>query len=207
MNSTKGKHVKLGSILIASMALLVLAACGSGDGQKIPSDQVLRPTKGESVWKTNDDAGVTIAVPSDWEKTGPVDTKPGQLFAFQTATNSFGTRGGAQIITLDKRKQSAEKMVKALGDEAVAVAGAKEVSTTPIKWPGATSAWFLTYVAYPPSKGDVAPHPTEVLVVDFKSGGQAQATVTALREDFAPQKMHEVLGTVTITDKVGTKSS
>ncbi len=207
MNSTKGMYVKLGSILIASIASLVIVACGSGGGQTIPSDQALKPVKGESGWRTNDNGGVTITVPTDWEKTGPIDAKPGRLYAFQTAENSFGTRGGAQLITLEKRKQSAEKMVKALGDEAVAIAGAKEISTKPVKWPGATSAWFLTYVAYPPSNGEVAPHPTEVLVVDFKNGGQAQATVTALREDFAPQEMHKVLGTVTITDKVGAKSS
>lgn len=207
MTPTKGTNVKLGSIIVAAIALVVLSACGSSEGQPIPADQVLKPAKGESGWKATDVDGVTITVPTAWDKTGPVDAKPGELYAFQTATNSFGTRGGAQLITLDARRQSAEKMVKALGDQAVAVAGAKDVTTTPLKWPGATSAWYLSYVAYPPKDGKTAPHPTQVLVVDFAKTGQAQATVTALQEDFDKQKMHTILGTLSITDSAGAKSS
>lgn len=198
--------MKLGSIFVGLAALLALSACGSS-GDAIPSDQALQPTKGDSAWRATDVDGVTIRTPSAWDKMGPIDARPGQLYTFQTPINSFGTHGGAQLVTLDKRKQSAAKMVKALGDEAVAVAGAKQVTTTPVKWPGATSAWYLTYVAYPPHNGATAPHPTQVLVVDFAKVGQAQATVTALKEDFDPQKMHDILATVTITDKAGTKSS
>jgi hypothetical protein len=199
--------VKLGSIFVGLAALLALSACGSSGDQSVPSDQALQPTKGDSAWPVTDVDGVTINTPSGWDKTGPIDAMPGQLFTFQTPTNSFGTRGGAQLVTLDKRKQSAEKMVKALADEAVAIAGAKQITSTPVKWPGASSAWYLTYVAYPPHNGATAPHPTQVLVVDFAKTGQAQATVTALKEDFSPQHMHAILGTVEITDKAGTKSS
>lgn len=58
-------------------------------------------------------------------------------------------------------------------------------------------------MAQVPSKGETAPHPTEVLVVDLRSGGQAQATVTAIEADFEPQKMREVLQTLEILKGAG----
>ena len=79
--------------------------------------------------------------------------------------------------------------------------------STKVIWPGAEAAWLLTYVAYPPSGGKVAAHPTEVLVLDLEGGAQAQATVTALKADFEPQKLHSVLETVAVTDSVGGKKS
>lgn len=206
--TTKGTRVRLVSIIAMALAMATMTGCGSSDGVKVPSDQALQPAKGDSAWSTKDVRGVTISVPSDWKKIGPLPVgEDGEQYAFQTDENSFGTRGGAQLLTLDKRNQSAEKMVIALRDEAVAVAGAKQISTKAVKWPGATSAWYLTYVAYPPNKGKTAPHPTEVLVVDFEGGGQAQATVTALEEDFAPQKLHTILGTVKVTDSAGATTS
>lgn len=103
-------------------------------------------------------------------------------------------------MTLDNYQHKAADLVENITSEARAVAGAKEITETQLVWPGADDAWLVTYVAYPPSNGEIAPHPTEVLVLDLPGGGQAQATVTALDDDFEPQHMHEILGTVTITE-------
>lgn len=187
---------------ILAFALLALVACGSGNGeQAVPGNQVIKPSAADSAWTTTSVDGVEISVPTTWQKTGPITPGPGaEMFTFQTETNSFGTRGGAQLMTLDNYQHKAADLVENITSEARAVAGAKEITETQLVWPGADDAWLVTYVAYPPSNGEVAPHPTEVLVLDLPGGGQAQATVTSLDEDFEPQHMHEILGTVTITE-------
>lgn len=184
-----------------ALAALTLTACGSSGGsQAVIPDQPLRPAMAESGWSATEVKGVTVDVPASWQKTGPITPGPGAtMFTFQTGTNRFGTRGGAQLATFDQARQNAHDTVRALRDEAVAVAGAKQITITKVNWPGAEVAWFMTYVAYPPRNGKVAPHPTEVLVADIDGGGQTQVTVTALKADFGPQHMHRVLGTVHIT--------
>lgn len=206
--STKGTTVKLGFIAATALAMFALTACGSGGNVDVPKDQALKPAAGKSAWATTDVRGVTISVPKTWQKTGPVaQGVDGELFMFQTEENSFGTRGGAQLLTIDKREKKAADLVANVTSEARAVAGAKEITKTQVIWPGADDAWLITYVAYPPSNGEVAAHPTEVLLLDLPKGAQAQATVTALKEDFGPQDMRAVLGTVTVTDKVGPQES
>lgn len=208
MTSTKGTPVKLGFIAATALAMFALTACGSAGKADVPKDQALKPAVGKSAWATTEVSGVTISVPKSWQRTGPVaQGVGGELFMFQTEENSFGTRGGAQLLTIDKREKKAVDLVTNVTSEAQAVAGAKKITTTHVVWPGAEDAWLVTYVAYPPSNGKVAAHPTEVLLLDLPKGAQAQATVTALEEDFGPQNMHAVLGTVTVTDKVGSKES
>ena len=192
--------MKLGFITTTALVMFVLTACGSGEQQDVPKDQTLQPNAGETSWTSNDVLGVKISVPPTWQRTGPITPGPGaEMFTFQTAKNSFGTQGGAQLVVLDKYKHKAADLVENITSEAQAVSGAKKITESQVIWPGADDAWLVTYVAYPPSNGEVAPHPTEVLVLDLPDGGQAQATVTALEEDFGPQQMHEVLGTVTMT--------
>ena len=208
MTSPKGNSVKLGFITAAALVMFVLTACGSGAERDVPKDQALQPNAGETSWTTNDVKGVKISVPPKWQRTGPITPGRGaEMFTFQTEKNSFGTQGGAQLVILEKYQHKAADLVENITSEAQAIAGAKKITESHVIWPGADDAWLITYVAYPPSNGEVAPHPTEVLVLDLPDGGQAQATVTALERDFGPQQMHEVLGTVTITDEVGTAQS
>lgn len=200
-------RVKLTPVILA-IFLFGLAACGAGNSRDVPADQSLQPSAARTGWAKSDVKGVTISVPTTWQKTGPITPGSGaELFTFQTERNTFGTRGGAQLLTLDTYTHKAADLVANITSEAQAVAGAKEITSTQIIWPGADDAWLITYVAYPSSNGKVAAHPTEVLVLDLPGGGQAQATVTALKENFGSEHMHDVLETVRITKTAGSKMS
>lgn len=195
---------------IIALTVLALAACGSNAGKEatVPDDQAVQPSAGQSDWETTSVLGVDITVPADLEKTGPIS--PGddaQMFTFQTPKNSFGTRGGVQVVTLPKRKKTAEELADTIINQAKATTGATKTSKVKVVWPGAEDAWFITYVAQVPQGGKQAPHPAEVLVADLPNGGQTQATVTTIEEDFAPQKMHEILQTLTITGSAGATKS
>lgn len=201
--------VRLKTSIIA-LALLALVACGSGNGAetKVPDDQAIKPNAGESAWKTTSVDGVEITLPGELEKVGPVS--PGAdavMFTFQAPENSFGTRGGVQVVTLPKLKKPAAELADTVVAQARATTGAKRTSKKRIIWPGAKDAWLVTYVAQVPKNGKTAPHPAEVLILDLPGGGQSQATVTALEEDFAPLKMHEILGTLKVTKVVSAKKS
>lgn len=193
-----------------ALALLALVACGPGDGAKtkVPDDQAIKPNAGESAWKTTKVDGVEITLPGDLEKVGPVSPGDGAvMFLFKTKENSFGTRGGVQVVTLPKSKKPAAELADTVVAQAKATIGAKRSSKKHIVWPGTKDAWLVTYVAQVPKNGKKAPHPAEVLILDLPGGAQSQATVTALEEDFAPQKMHEILSTLKVTKAVGAKKS
>lgn len=200
--------VRLKTVIIA-LALLALVACSSSAGvKKVPDDQTIKPQAGDSAWTTTSIDGVEIAVPGDLEKTGPIS--PGDdavMFTFQTRKNSFGTRGGVQVVTLPKLKKSAIELADTVISQAEATIGATETTKVQVIWPGAKDAWLVTYVAHVPMNGKTAPHPAEVLILDLPGGGQSQATVTALDEDFKSLKMHEILETVKITKTAGSRMS
>lgn len=202
------RPVKLKSSIIA-ITLLVLVACGSSDMEmSVPDNQVIKPAEGDKSWETTDVIGVEISVPADWEKSGP--TSPGldaEQFMFQTTKNSFGTRGGVQLTTLPTLKDSAKNLVRTIEAQVVATVGATQFTSEQIVWPGAKDAWYITYVTHLQNDDKFAPHPAEVLVVDLAGGGQSQVTVTALDEDFEPQRMHEILQTLTITKGAGGSES
>jgi hypothetical protein len=194
---------------IIAFALLALVACGPGDGEetKVPDDQAVKPHAGESAWKTTNVDGVEITLPGDLEKKGPVSPgKDAVMFTFQTPENSFGTRGGVQVVTLPKSTKPAAKVADTVVTQTRAI-GATNGTKKHIVWPGAKDAWLVTYVAQVPKNGKTAPHPAEVMILDLPGGGQTQATVTALEEDFASQKMHEILSTLKVTKAVGDKKS
>ena len=200
--------VRLKTAIIA-LALLALVACSSSAGvKKVPDDQTVKPQAGDSAWTTTSIDGVEIAVPGDLEKTGPIS--PGDdavMFTFQTTKNSFGTRGGVQVVTLPKLKKSAKELADTVISQAEATIGATQTKKVHIVWPGAKDAWFVTYVAQVPNGGKTAPHPAEVLIMDLPGGGQTQATVTALEQDFASQKMHKILQSLKITKTAGSQNS
>lgn len=201
--------VRLKTSIIA-LALLALVACGPGNGEKteVPNDQAIKPNAGESAWRTTSVDGVEITLPGDLEKVGPVSPGAGAvMFTFQTKENSFGTRGGVQVVTLPKSKKPAAELADTVVAQAKATIDAQSTSKKHVVWPGAKDAWLVTYVAQVPKNGKKAPHPAEVLILDLPGGGQSQATVTALEEDFAPLKMHEILGTLKVTKVVSTKKS
>lgn len=201
----RGTTVRLRTLTIAVALAAVLTACASDDGEEsVPENRVAQPQDGDASWSATSVLGVEISVPEDWKKVGPISPGDGaEMYTFQTPVNSFGTRGGVQLLTLPTLKRPAEDLVSNITSEARATAGATEITTEQVEWPGATDAWFVTFVAAVPREGETAPHPTEVLVLDLPDGGQTQVTVTALDEDFESQQLHEILQTVTISGGAG----
>lgn len=194
---------------LAAAAMLMLtvtltAACSSKDSgvptaDDVPSDQVIVPAKAPDDWQSATIDGLSISAPADWEKTGPVAVENGNRVQFKSAASSFGTRGGAQLAVLSDPPSSAERLAKATASEAKATVGADDVKTVEVVWPGASSAWYVSFTADVPREGTTAPHPTASLFLDLPSGAQAQATVTALGTDAAARHLEAALASVTVT--------
>jgi hypothetical protein len=194
-------------LMIAIAGLALLAACGSGSDadadapKEVPADQVLQPTKADASWTAHVVGVVTLSTPETWEAGDPTDPGQGgkaEQVLIQTPVNTFGTRGGAQVAVLEKRKKPAADLVATIESTSRATIGATDFTSEEIVWPGADDAWLLEYVAQVPHDGKTAPHPTQVLLLDLADGGQAQITVSALADSPDEELLSPVLESVTV---------
>jgi hypothetical protein len=185
-------------VTIAVLALL-LTSCGSDDGD-VPSDQPIKPVSSTpSGWDTTDLDAVTLATPPDWTKQETQKlTKTLESTTWRSEPLPDGTSAsGAEVRVISSPQQPAKRAARALAIDATAQLQGGSIEPVKVSWPGAKSAYYLSYTATTGEAEEEKAFTTRTLVLDLEDGRQVQ--VTSLSGDPATKKLPaQVLGTVTV---------
>lgn len=180
-----------------AIAVLLLTACGS-DGDDVPGDQPVKPASSVPTgWKTTDLDAVTVATPPDWTKQETQAlTKTVDSTTWRGTVDAEGnSAAGAEVRVISKPQQSARRAARSLAINATAKLQGGAIEPVRITWPGATSAYYLTYEAKVGKPGEEKAYGTRTVVFDLKDGRQVQ--VTALAGSGPDAKLPaQVIGTV-----------
>jgi hypothetical protein len=117
----------------------------------------------------------------------------------QGEPNEAGTRAGVQVTAVGAPQKNASEMTDIVTQAIGSVHSVEDVEKREITWPGAESAWFVTFVARLTSvRGEQAAHLSECLILDLADGTQRQVTVTAPVAEFETLRMREILASVSV---------
>jgi len=188
------------TVACMAVALLVLlGACGSG-GDDVPDDQAIKPASTPSGWTRTDLKAVTVAAPPAWEKG---DTKAAtetmDVTTWRHAASGGTSDSGLEVRVISKPQQEAAKAAKALAVSAMASLEAGQVEPEKITWPGAKTAYLLSYTATSGPGEQKQKFLTRTFVLDLDDGQQVQVTALAINGSADAKLPQRVLSTVTLT--------
>jgi hypothetical protein len=181
------------------IALLVLSACGSG-GDDVPDDQAIKPASTPSGWTRTDLKAVSVAAPPAWEKG---DTKAAtetmDVTTWRHPVSGGTSDSGLEVRVISKPQQEAAKAAKALAISAMAGLESGKVEPEKITWPGAKTAYLLSYTAAVGPGEQKQKFLTRTFVLDLADGQQVQVTSLAVDGSADAKLPERVLSTVKLT--------
>jgi len=188
------------SLACMVIALLVLlTACGSG-GDDVPDDQAIKPASTPSGWDRTDLKAVTVAAPPEWEKGATkAATETMDVTTWRHAASGGTSDSGMEVRVISKPQQKAAKAAKALAISAMAGLEASKVEPKKITWPGAETAYLLSYMATLGQDDQKQKFLTRTFVLDLADGQQVQVTALAIEGSSDAKLPEHVLSTVKLT--------
>lgn len=192
--------------VVMVLGALLLSAC-SGE-ESVPSDQVVVPSAAPDDWEQRSLAGVTFSTPVAWQELDLPEAEEGTArVGYADEPGPSGSTGGIVVMVVPDASLSAASQARTFLTNAQNQEQASDGSTEEISWPGAQSAWFVSYVAQVGQGEAAAPHPTRHLVLDLDDGTQVQVTVRAEEGTPAAGLVDAALATVDVTGEIDLPAS
>lgn len=143
---------------------------------------------------------IQLAAPGDWEEAASTtdDEVAAEAYGLQSEPNELGTRAAVSVSVIGMPPRDAESEVEGMQARARAVQAGEDFSAEEVDWPGAESAWSLSYRAQVMGDDDLVPHLVRIVVMDLPGGEQVHVAVSAPAEEFDALSLSEVLASVTI---------